>query len=75
MAEVKEALELTSWFEYDPDFKERLIRDLESEVDQPEIHMPPKGVIAGSYDKEDAERWIREFDESAAAVLEINQAT
>ena len=71
LEEVKAALEVpvdrASWsFDVfdDPDFKEKLIRNLESEIGQPEGHTPPKGVIAGSYGKEDAERWIREFREA-----------
>ena len=74
LAEVKEALERASRLFSDPDFKEKVIRGLESEIGQPESHTPPKGVIAGSYGKEDAERWIREFREATATVPETNQA-
>ena len=58
----------------DPDFKESLIRNLESEIGQDESHTPPKEVISGSYGKEDVERWIREFREAMATVPETNQA-
>ena len=58
----------------DPDSKEILIRNLESEIGQPESRTPPKEVIAGSYRKEDAERWIREFREAMETVPETNQA-
>ena len=68
LAEVKEALELVSWSSDGPGFKEKVIRDLESEIGQPESHTPPKEVIAGSYGKEDAERWTREFREAMATV-------
>ena len=57
----------------DPATKEELIRNLESEIGQPESHTPPKEVIAGSYGKEDAERWIREFRKAMATVPEANQ--
>ena len=73
-AEVKEALELMSWSPDDPGFKEKVIRGLESEIGQPESHTPPKEVIAGSYGKEDAERWTREFREATATAPETNQA-
>ena len=72
LAKVKKAFELMSWSPDDLDFEEGLIRGLESEVGQPESHTPPKGVIAGSYGKEDAERWIREFREAMATVPEAN---
>ena len=68
LAEVKKVLELASWPPDDPDFKEKLIQDLASEIGQPESHTPPKEVIAGSYGKEDAERWIQEFREDMARV-------
>ena len=74
LAEVKEALEQASRLFSDPDFKEKVIRGLESEIGQPESYTPPKEVIAGSYGKEDAERWMREFREAMAKVPETNQA-
>ena len=74
LAEVKEALELVPWLFDDPDFKEKLVRGLELEIDQPESHKPPKDVISDSYGKEDAARWIREFREAMATVPETNQA-
>ena len=74
LAEVKEALERASRLFSDPDFKEKVIRGLESEIGQPESHTPPKEVIAGSYGKEDAARWMREFREAMAKVPETNQA-
>ena len=74
LAEIKEAFRIEYPLLDGPDFKERLIRDLESEIDQPESHTPPKEVIAGSCGKEDAERWIREFREAMATVPETNQA-
>ena len=66
LAEVKEALERVSWAFGGPGFKEKVIRGLESEIGQPESNTKPKEVIAGSYGKEDAERWIREFREATA---------
>ena len=78
LAEVKQALDIpiewASWFFEDPAFNEGLIPCLTSEIGQPESHTPPKGVIAGSYGKEDAERWIREFREATATAPETNQA-
>ena len=74
LAEVKEALEGVPWLFDDPDFKEKLVQRLESEIGQPESHTKPKEVIAGSYGKEDAERWIKEFREAMATVPEANQA-
>ena len=74
LAEVKEALERTAWLSYVPDFKEGIIPNLESEIGQPESHTPPKDVVAGSYGKEDAERWIREFRESMGTTPGTNQA-
>ena len=82
LADVKAALEVSvdraSWFFDvfdDPAAKEELIRNLESEIGQPESHTPPKEVIAGSYGKEDAERWIREFRKAMATAPKTNQAT
>ena len=57
----------------DHGLKENLIRNLESEIGQDKIHTPPKEVIAGSYGKEDAERWIRGFREAMATVPKTNQ--
>ena len=73
-AEVKQELEKMYWPPDDIDFKEKLIRDLESEIGQPESNEPPQGVVAGSYGKEVAERWIKEFREAMATVPETNQA-
>ena len=74
LADIKEALERASWSPDDPDFNEKLNRSLESEIGQPESRELPKGLIAGSYGKEDAERWIREFREAMAKVPRTNQA-
>ena len=74
LTKVKEALELASQLFDDPDIKEKLIRNLESEIGQPKSNTPPKEVITGSYRKEDAERWIREFHEATATAPETNQA-
>ena len=74
LAGAKKALGLESPLLDDPDCKERLIPNLQSEIDQSENNTPPKEVIAGSYDKEDAERWIREFREVMAKIPETNQA-
>ena len=79
LAEVKEALEFPvnrmlphlDVFS-DSDAEGKFVRDLESEIGQPESHTPPKEVIAGSYGKEDAERWIREFREAMETVPETN---
>ena len=75
LAEVKAALDVpvdrASWF-FDvfgnPVAKEELIRNLASEIGQPESHTPPEEVISGSYEKKDAKRWIREFREDMARV-------
>ena len=74
LMEVKEALGRVPRIFDDPDFGEKLIRNLESEIDQPESHKPPKEVIADSYGKEDAARWIREFRKATATVPKTNQA-
>ena len=81
LAEVKAALKVpvdrASWFFDvfdDPATKEKVIRDLESEIDQPGSNTPPKEVIAGSYGKKDAKRWIREFRDAMETVPEANQA-
>ena len=74
LAEVKEAIEPASRLFDDPELKEKFIQNLESEIGEPESNTPPKKVIAGSYGKEDAERWIREFREAMATVPEANQA-
>ena len=50
------------------------MQNLKSEIGEPESNTPPKGVIDGSYGKEDAARWIREFREAMATVPETNQA-
>ena len=76
LAEVKEVLEApveqVFWFTDDADFKEKLARSLESEIGQPESHTPPKEVISGAYDKEDAGRWIQGCLEASETVLETN---
>ena len=64
LAEAREVLGRVSLFLGDTFFQETLIQDLASEIGQPESHTPPKKVIAGSYGKEDAERWIWEFREA-----------
>ena len=89
LAEVKEALEVpmasASWhfnISDDPDFKKKLIRNLESEIGQPECNEPTKGVIPDSYGKEDderysdedAERWIKEFREAMAKAPKTSQS-
>ena len=74
LAEVKEVLEQASWPQDDPGFKEKIIRGLESEIGKDKNHTPPKEVIAGSYGKEDAERWIQEFRKAMARVPRTNQA-
>ena len=75
LAEVKEALERASRLFVGPVLKEgKVIQNLESEIGQPESHTPPKGVIAGSYGKEDAGRWMREFRKAMATVPGTNQA-
>ena len=73
LAEVKEAFEKVPRLFDDFDFKEKLIRDLASEIGQDKSHTPLEDVLAGSYSKEDAERWIREFREAMATVPETNQ--
>ena len=74
-AEVKETLNRWHWFIMDSGFIKRAIEGLESETGKDKSHTPPKKeVIAGSYGKEDAERWIREFREAMATVPEANQA-
>ena len=45
LAEVKEALDPVPWLFDDPDFKEKLIRDLESEIGQPASNAQPKGSL------------------------------
>ena len=74
LAEAKEALERVSWAFGGPGFKEKVIRGLESEAGQPESHAPPKEVIAGSYGKEGAGRWILEYREATEKTPEANQA-
>ena len=61
LAEAKKALGLKSWPSGTFDSKERLIRNLESEIGKPESNTPPKEIVARSYGKKDAERWIQEF--------------
>ena len=61
LAEAKKALGLKSWPFGTFDSKERLIRNLESEIGKPESNTPPKEIVARSYGKKDAERWIQEF--------------
>ena len=74
-AEVKETLKRWHWFILDSGFTKRSTEGLELEIGKDKSHTPPKKeVIAGSYDKEDAERWIREFREAMAKVPETNQA-
>ena len=68
LAEAKAALELGYWFILDSGLREKLVQRLESEIGQPESNTKPKEVIAGSYGKEDAERWIQEFREAMATV-------
>ena len=73
LAEAKKMLRQANRFIGVHGFNEQLMRNLESEIGQPESYTPPKEVIAGSYGKEDAERWIREFREAMATVPETNQ--
>ena len=76
LAEVKEALERASWFDYDPDFKEGLIRNLESEIDKPVSNEPPAGVAKegeGSYGKKEADEWIQEFHKVMETAPKTNQ--
>ena len=71
LAYIKTALDSVPWYSNSSDFKERFIKSLESEIGKPAIYTPPKEVIdgAGSYNKEDAARWIREFREAMAKAL------
>ena len=74
LAEVKEAFGRVPRLFDDSDFKEKLTRDLASEIGQDKSHTPLEDVLAGSYGKEDAERWIREFREAMATVPGTIQA-
>ena len=74
LVEVKEAFERVPRLFDDSDFKEKLIRNLESEIGQDKSHTPLEEVIAGSYGKEDARRWVREFREAMKTVPETSQA-
>ena len=65
LTEARAALQRGYWFILSG-LGEKLIQRLESEIGQPESNTKPKEVIAGSYGKEDAERWIREFSEATA---------
>ena len=62
------------WFINDPDFKKKLVRNLESEIGKPASNALPADVMEGLYGQEDAEQWIREFREAMATVPGTNQA-
>ena len=78
LAEAKEALAVpvkhVSWFIEDPNFKEKLARNLESEIGKSASNAPPADVMEGLYGQEDAEQWIRGFREAMATFPGTSQA-
>ena len=81
LAEVKQALDISlewaSWSFEDPAFDEGLIPRLTSEIDKPVSNEPPAGVLMegeGSYDKKEADEWIREFHKVMDTAPKTNQA-
>ena len=57
--------DLDSLVEGFPDKKAKELREkLESHIDKPVSHQPPKNAIPGAYKEEDAEKWIAEYEKS-----------
>ena len=55
--------DLDSFVEGFPEKKAKELREkLESHIDKPTSHQPPKNAILGAYTEEDAEKWIAEYE-------------
>ena len=55
--------DLDSFVEGFPKKKAKKLREkLESHIDKPTSHQPPKNAILGAYKEEDAEKWIAEYE-------------
>ena len=59
-----------------PDEKAKVLREkLEPHIDKPPSSQPPSRAIPGTYSKEEAEKWIAEYDKAMSAVSTQNENT
>ena len=61
--------DLDSLVEGFPEKKAKELREkLESHIDKPASHQPPKNATLGAYKEEDAEKWIAEYEKAMSEV-------